>query len=521
MTARKDAETARLAAVQSDSLAREEAQEAQRQRRIAEDSTRAAQRQRLRADSSAAIAEIERDNARVAQQAAQDSADVAEQQRDSARVAQQRAEVQRQRAEVQTEAATNARKQTLGIGLASKAKRQEEDGDAELGALLAREAFLFNQTSGGEFLNEVYDALRETLDALPGEAATSQILNSSNNDWVRSVAYSPTDRWIAAAGNDGKVYLWHPGASPPDTTVLSGHAEADRPRHETAENAIHHLLFNPDGTTLITLGDDRTLRLWRNLGQPTPDMTILGNHRAPVWAIAFSPDGGQLASASQGNTIRIWNANAGTETASLPTPGFEVRALAFSPDGHTLAAGCDDGTIRLWSMQNTASRPMILDAHAGSVNAVAFNRDGTRLASGGKDQVVRVWTVAGGTATFREALRGHEGPVNVVAFRPRGAGLASGSADQTVRLWQLDRPGVGPIILDGHTAWVQSLAFSSDGKTLVSGSADRTVRTWKTDTKDLADAICDAIGSTRVITEAEWETYVGTDIPYSDYKPCP
>ena len=515
-TARKDADTARLAAVHSDSLAREEAREAQRQRGIAEDSTRAAQRQRLRADSNAAIAEVERDNARAAQQAAQDSAEVAAQQRDSARVAQQQAEEQRQRAEEQTEVATNARKQTLGIGLASKAKRQEEDGELELGALLAREAFLFNQSSGGEFINEVYDALRKTLDALPGEAATSQVLSSSNNDWVRSVAYSPTNRWIAAAGNDGKVYLWHPGISPPDTTVLPGHTETDR---SVTENAIHHLVFSPNNDALATLGDDRTLRLWRNLDQPAPSMTILGNHRNPVWAVAFSPDGRLLASASQGNTIRIWNARSGTEEASLPTQGFAVRALAFSPDGRMLAAGCNDGTIRLWSVQNTASRPTILDAHQGSVNAVAFNRDGTRLASGGKDQVVRVWTMAGGIATLREALRGHEGPVNVVAFHPRGEGLASGSSDQTVRLWQLDRPGVGPIILDGHTAWVQSLAFSPDGATLVSGSADRTVRTWKTDAADLADAICDAV--TRALTPQEWRDYVGGDIEYCEaYVPC-
>ena len=90
-----------------------------------------------------------------------------------------------------------------------------------------------------------------------------------------------------------------------------------------------------------------------------------------------------------------------------------------------------------------------------------------------------------------------------------------------MRLWQLDKPGVGPIVLDGHTSWVQSLAFSPDGKTLVSGSADRSVRTWKTDAAELAAAVCETVGGTRRLTEREWKVFVGKDIPYSDYEPCP
>ena len=84
---------------------------------------------------------------------------------------------------------------------------------------------------------------------------------------------------------------------------------------------------------------------------------------------------------------------------------------------------------------------------------------------------------------------------------------------------QIDRHGVGPISLEGHTGWVQSLAFSPDGNTLVSGSADRTVRTWRINAAELADIICKTV--TRKLTPDEWEKFVGHDIPFSDYEPCP
>ena len=480
--------------------------------------------QRQRADDNAQLAAQERDiadqqreRAEVAQQEALDSAAAAQRERDIADQQRERADSNAAEAQRQTEVALQSRRETLGIGLASKAKRQEEDGEPELAALLAREAFLFNQKSNGEFINEVYDALRKTLDALQGDTASSQALRPSQDDWVQAVAYSPSGQWIAAAGNDGNVYVWPPGESSTSASVLSGYSEGeDAP--QTGENAIYHLAFSPDGATLAFLGNDQALRLWHNLGQTTPDTTVLGGRQDPIGAVAFSPDGQHLALSAGGTAIRIWNVNQRSAESSILTPGFAVHTLAFSPDGQRLAAGCDDGRIRLWNAQSPGSAPERLDAHEGDVWSLAFSPNGALLASGGKDRAVRIWNVADLSPASRPLL-GHEGPVNVVAFGPSGQRLASGSSDHTARLWQIDRDGVGPIVLEGHTSWVHSLAFSPDGNTLISGSADRTVRTWKINAEELAEAICNAV--TRLLTEEEWKAFVGHDIPYTDYEACP
>ena len=56
----------------------------------------------------------------------------------------------------------------------------------------------------------------------------------------------------------------------------------------------------------------------------------LKGHQAPVKALAFSPDGTTLASAGQDRTVRLWNVNTRQETASLSGHQDEVNAVPLT-----------------------------------------------------------------------------------------------------------------------------------------------------------------------------------------------
>ncbi|MDE0685935.1 MAG: hypothetical protein OXI63_23660, partial [Candidatus Poribacteria bacterium] len=71
-------------------------------------------------------------------------------------------------------------------------------------------------------------------------------------------------------------------------------------------NSVHRLVFSPNGKTLASASEDRTIRLW-DVATGTHKYTLTG-HNAWISSIAFSPDGKILASADSEHRIRLWNA---------------------------------------------------------------------------------------------------------------------------------------------------------------------------------------------------------------------
>jgi energy-coupling factor transporter ATP-binding protein EcfA2 len=166
-----------------------------------------------------------------------------------------------------------------------------------------------------------------------------------------SLAFHPTKPDVLAAGSSmGSGLLWDLG----DKTEAK-----PRPfvRHD---GAIFSLAFSPDGGTIATASEDRTLRL---SDLATGKVEVLRGHKNGIWSLAFTPSGHQIASGSSDSTARIWN----IEPADSDPPKGELRreeliALAIPHVPETLD---QDGKVA----------PMTLDPQLRCVLGLSEARD--------------------------------------------------------------------------------------------------------------------------------------------------
>ena len=245
------------------------------------------------------------------------------------------------------------------------------------------------------------------------------------------------------------------------------------------------LAFSPDNQTIVSAGEDATVRLWdARTGEHRADFI---GHTDPVVALAFSPDGNILASGSF-KEIRLWDLALDGVSRTMVLQGHRdmVTTLAFSPDSKTLASTSFYGTILLWDVETGQLRHN-LPAHIGSILTLAFSPDNEILASGGywhpdAESTIHIWNSHTGQllATFRN----HTAPVFALAFSPDvrgvyGETLVSAGWDDTIRMWH-PHTGALQAIFEGGPAPIVALAFLSDtqvnyGETLASVSLDGTV----------------------------------------------
>ncbi len=212
-----------------------------------------------------------------------------------------------------------------------------------------------------------------------------------------------------------------------------------------------------------------------------------GAHTAIVKKVLFTPDGKELISVSEDKTIRIWDVATGQALRVLHPPigrGYDgtLYAAAISADGRTLAIGgygFEGGVTWIYLVALPAGTvQMVLKGHDDVINDLAFSHDGTRVGSASADKTARIWDVASGRC--EQVLQGHTKAVYGVSFSPDGTRLATASFDHTGRLWGTHN---GQLLakLEGHDDTLRCLAWSPDGRTVLTGSRDRTIRMWNAD----------------------------------------
>lgn len=242
---------------------------------------------------------------------------------------------------------------------------------------------------------------------------------------------------------------------------------------------VHSLIFTPDASSLISISEDKTIRLWNvHTGEMIKkyESQIGDGYEGMFYSSALSPDGKLLAvggyqvSTEKENYIIIIDIEKDTQVATAIGHSDVITSLSFNGSGQYLASGSADGTVRLWEMGKSPKLISTAQLDIGlRVSNLSFNRTNQDLAVACEESKdVMVYSLGGlrnGVKHFTpKFLRKHKGFVNKLAYSPDGAYLVSSGVNNELILWNAR----GEVVLDMDKLKnpVTAFAFSFDSKIL-------------------------------------------------------
>lgn len=275
---------------------------------------------------------------------------------------------------------------------------------------------------------------------------------------------------------DNKVHLWDAATGKKRRQLEAVGPEKKKAVLGTHPNAINEMLFAPDGKTLVTAGQDRTLRFWDvHTGKERRRWDVLW-----LTSLAFSADGKVLATGSIDATIRLWDVATGRELHEQAGHRGGVQYLALSPDGRRVATASIDRTVRIWDA-DTGRELHRLRGPEGEMGPVAFSTDGRTLTTvgvpftfGGEDKKGRVWDVASG-----KELRQLADLADCFGFAvsPDGRTYAFVRKHKQVVLWDTVAERKHAVRIEREKG-IHQLAFSPDNRSLLGWCGDRKIYIW-------------------------------------------
>lgn len=214
--------------------------------------------------------------------------------------------------------------------------------------------------------------------------------------------------------------------------------------------------FSPDGSLLVTGGEDHGLRIWD--GKTGQALRQLEGHREPVRAVVFSPDGRRLLSGAGDRSARLFDAGTASTLHVFGGQVGAVRAVHFSPDGRSALTVDSGDRAWLWNTETGRLLAALAKATQKSHTAMAFSPDGTRIASAGDE--LRLYDAVTGQSLLSLDGSGSERAevMTAIAFSPDGKLLASGTQSGALKLWDVHLEGRSPAAVQADLERILSTA---------------------------------------------------------------
>ena len=256
---------------------------------------------------------------------------------------------------------------------------------------------------------------------------------------------------------------------------------ASRPRPRPAHTqGTTRCAYTPDGTKLVTVGSNNTIRLYKTGFDGEP--TNVDDCQEQNLALSMSND--FFVAASEDGTVSYYSLATNTFDKFLLRTSLPVRDVALSPDNKWCAVASDELTVKLVSILDNTNL-LTLKEHAKPTKHLSFDPKGAMLALACTDGVIYVYSL---TAEHPELIRKVDGVIGRieteseascrVAWHPDGRAFAVPTPTRDIQVvskndWEKQRA-----FSSGHDADITALAWSPNGALLASAGKDNRLLIW-------------------------------------------
>jgi WD40 repeat protein len=205
-----------------------------------------------------------------------------------------------------------------------------------------------------------------------------------------SAALSSQYLALGLEDENGTVLVWNLEKGE-DRRWSSGHGR----KYQGSGYGVSAMLFNEDGTTLITAGRDSAVSIW-DVATGMKRRTIANAYPGWVESLALTRDGKRLACAGQNGIIRHWDITTGEALDADVGIHDRITSVGVTPDGTTAVTASGDNRLRIWDLKSGQSTRVIpISGDQTRWPYAAMARDG-RTAIVSTVEKVLGWKVASG-----------------------------------------------------------------------------------------------------------------------------
>lgn len=393
---------------------------------------------------------------------------------------------QKQKAETSQSEATRLRLISISQNIAFKSIQQKED--PQLAALLAYQSYKLSDDNGGNINDQqLYTAVYTAAQKIDPSFKPEKVRATDEFSGIKASGNS-----ISALFSNGTYKIY----SASDFSVKS---DIKLPGLPASVNTA----YLSDEGNLAAFGlEDNTVLVYdlKNASQPK----TLQGHQGLLRAVVFSKDASVIATGARDSAVIIWKNYTQSKKIKFPA---RIKSLAFNSDHTKLFIGSEDGTASQYTI-GSDDKQEFTSSTGHRVQTIECGVSGKTIAVGYSNGTVQVLNGKGNLTR----ILNETGSVDFISIDESNDLLVTATASKVIHIYHLSDLSQKPIEISS-TSGIAALSIIN-GEFIYVACADKIIRRYPVKTSWFEKIF--ASGIKREFTKEEWNTYIGTDVPYKN-----